>query len=1191
MTSAGLGLGLGLGLLGAVCGHSATVTLVPSGANWKYNDTGADLLTAWRQADYNDTSWASGPAQLGYGDGDEATVLRSSPVASCYYFRHTFAVTNAAIYTSLSLEVLRDDGCVVYLNGQEVARFGMPAGAVTFDTWASSATEYAWDPPRSIANLLVTGENVIAVEVHQGNSTSTDISLDLRLTATSEISVRLDSPGANATGVMVPAVLQATATDPQDDPLAVSFYGRTAPPARPKFTLIGLPDTQNYTAQVNGGTPAILARQTEWIRNNRDALNIVYVAQFGDVSNNGDSDTDQSEWLNASSALYTLEATLPQFPQGIPYGVAVGNHDQIVPTGDTDPTTFYNQFFGVAHFQPMTTYYGGHYGTRNNNQYHLFSASGLDFIVIYFEYDATPDAAVLEWADGLLKTHFNRRAIVVTHYLLETTAAWGVQGQAIYNALKANPNLFLMLCGHNHGEARRTDVYSDNTVHTLLADYQSYTAGGNGYLRILEFDPDQNQIRVQTYSPWVELYETDSASQFTLDYPMISGPAFTLVQQNTPVASGTPTAASWTDLQPGTAYEWYVTATDGTEMRTSEVRRFTTSANAAPQVALTAPADGALSESGTVALTATASDADGSVVKVAFYEGINMIGEVATEPYACSATFEPGFYTLIAVAYDNLGAQAQSAPVHITVGGAPAAPTNLVATAQSSTAVLLTWADASVNESGFEIYQSTAGSAYTKIGTTAPNVTSVQVTGLQPSTTYTFKVRAVNAAGGADSPEAPVTTPAPPPVPAAPTQFTAAPWSATEILLQWTDNSTDETGFLIERSPDGATWATLATAPAHTGTTAQALDGGLTSGTEYYYRVSACNAVGCSAPTAPGAAAPFIDAYAGSEQLVTGTQTGTRADTLSDNAVYEQLTEKLTGGKPATRYSALEHKWTFTVTPGRSVLLVIQAYQSTSSDGDQFQLAWSTDDVTYQDLLLIDETADSGTYQTATLPATLQGTVYVRVQDTDHTVGKVSLDSLFIDHLFIRTDVSPTMSPPPAPVLKQALAANQSVTLTWEASVGATTYTVWRRVSGLPTWVDVATDLTGLTYTDSGLANGTSYDYVVTAVNTYGESAASSILSATPQAPTITEPPTGLTATGARRKINLTWTQSTTAGVTQNVIYRSGNSGGFTLLATVSATTSYVDAVASGSTWSYYVTAISDSGESAASNVASATAK
>jgi hypothetical protein len=201
-------------------------------------------------------------------------------------------------------------------------------------------------------------------------------------------------------------------------------------------------------------------------------------------------------------------------PDGIPYGVLRGNHDQ-------DSTyNYYNQYFGIGRFTGRS-YYGGSFdGINNNNNYTLFSASGMDFIVINLEYN--PSTAVLNWADALLGTYSNRRAIVVSHYIINigTPGTFSSTGQAIYNTLKDHPNLFLMLCGHMHGEGRRVDAYNGNTVNTLLADYQSYPSGGNGFLRILRFSPSKNEIAVETYSPWLDQYETDSESQFVLDYDM-----------------------------------------------------------------------------------------------------------------------------------------------------------------------------------------------------------------------------------------------------------------------------------------------------------------------------------------------------------------------------------------------------------------------------------------------------------------------------------------------------------------------------------------------------------------------------------------------------------------------------------------------------------------------------------------------
>ena len=180
----GFGFGLGGGTVGEVA-------LIEAGATWKYLDDGSNQGTVWRQPVFNDASWAAGPAQLGYGDGDEVTVVSYGGDAGnkhiTTYFRHTFTVADPWQIGQLSLGLVRDDGAVVYLNGQEVARSNMPTTAIDYQTGAASTVgggeedtfhEYTVDP----AGLLVEGENTLAVEVHQTSPTSSDMSFDLELT-------------------------------------------------------------------------------------------------------------------------------------------------------------------------------------------------------------------------------------------------------------------------------------------------------------------------------------------------------------------------------------------------------------------------------------------------------------------------------------------------------------------------------------------------------------------------------------------------------------------------------------------------------------------------------------------------------------------------------------------------------------------------------------------------------------------------------------------------------------------------------------------------------------------------------------------------------------------------------------------------------------------------------------------------
>ena len=301
--------------------------------------------------------------------------------------------------------------------------------------------------------------------------------------------------------------------------LSVSY-----PLAQKNFTIISLPDTQYYTDIRYGGTPAHFTAQTQWIADNKDSLNIVFVAHLGDVVQKGN--TKEIPWLYADYSMSIIEDSLiTNLEDGIPYGIAVGNHDQGVgvgSVGEPGETELYNQYFGENRFLGRS-YYGGHYGTKNDQHYVLFSASGYDFIAIFFEYNTDPDEPVLVWADSLLNTYSTRRAIIVSHYIIDAgiQGNWGTQGQAIYERLNDNPNMFLMLCGHKSAEGIRQDsTINGNIVYTLLSDYQYYPNGGNGFLRIMEFSPINNTIQVKTYSPTLNQYETKGSSQFTLIYDM-----------------------------------------------------------------------------------------------------------------------------------------------------------------------------------------------------------------------------------------------------------------------------------------------------------------------------------------------------------------------------------------------------------------------------------------------------------------------------------------------------------------------------------------------------------------------------------------------------------------------------------------------------------------------------------------------
>lgn len=175
----------GLGLFRA--SGPPPVTYVDSGAVWRYSATGASPGTGWAAPGFDDSAWPSGRSQLGFGDGDEITVVPFGPdPANKYvttYFRITFDVASIPA-AGVSLSLNADDGAVVYLNGVEVARDNIGTGVVTYGTFAAERSpENVYTTFPIAPSSLVVGVNTLAVEVHQSWAGSSDLSMDLRLAA------------------------------------------------------------------------------------------------------------------------------------------------------------------------------------------------------------------------------------------------------------------------------------------------------------------------------------------------------------------------------------------------------------------------------------------------------------------------------------------------------------------------------------------------------------------------------------------------------------------------------------------------------------------------------------------------------------------------------------------------------------------------------------------------------------------------------------------------------------------------------------------------------------------------------------------------------------------------------------------------------------------------------------------------
>jgi hypothetical protein len=290
-----------------------------------------------------------------------------------------------------------------------------------------------------------------------------------------------------------------------------------------EFTIVALPDTQIYAKSY----PAIFASQTKWIADHKTDMNIQLVVGLGDIVDAGGNTT---QWGNADAAYRTLDGV-------VPYMAAIGNHDYDAnnPAGRTGWTKNFNKYFGPSRYSGKS-YYGGNYPAGSNeNFYGVVTLGGKPYLIVVLE--CFPRDVALDWAAGVIKANSDKDVIIVTHAFTyadnmrmskcdsNSSYSFGVgsdnDGEDVWTKLGSKyANVVMVLSGHvvqGDGTGRRVDYgVNGNLVNEILADYQSWTNGGNGYLRVMTFQPALNQVVVKTYSPWLNQWLTDSHHQFTV---------------------------------------------------------------------------------------------------------------------------------------------------------------------------------------------------------------------------------------------------------------------------------------------------------------------------------------------------------------------------------------------------------------------------------------------------------------------------------------------------------------------------------------------------------------------------------------------------------------------------------------------------------------------------------------------------
>ena len=292
-----------------------------------------------------------------------------------------------------------------------------------------------------------------------------------------------------------------------------------------------LPDTQSYTKDF----PYIFQSQTAWITNNADSIS--FAIHVGDITNANNA----SQWTTAVAAMSMMDNT-------VPYTFCPGNHD-IGTNGssDTRNTTMLNTYMPYSKYSQMKEFGGVYEAGKMDNSWHTFSTpDGHRFLIMSLEF--APRNGVLEWAGSIIGAHPSHNVIINTHAYLYSdnkriSAAYSHQwtpssydlfvdssgdandGEEIWTKLvKLYPNIFMVVCGHvlNDGTGLLvSDGDNGNKVYQMLANYQTGVIGtengGNGFLRIIDIDPEQSTMNVRTYSPYLYEFKEEDDQQFSFD--------------------------------------------------------------------------------------------------------------------------------------------------------------------------------------------------------------------------------------------------------------------------------------------------------------------------------------------------------------------------------------------------------------------------------------------------------------------------------------------------------------------------------------------------------------------------------------------------------------------------------------------------------------------------------------------------
>lgn len=381
------------------------------------------------------------------------------------------------------------------------------------------------------------------------NQAQASASFRIKINVAPNLAVLNSPENSSTTGTMYSALLSFNVTDNNDDLMNISIYG--SQPAQ-NITMVLIGDTQ-LTSQ---DYPTRLQNMTDWIINNKDKKNIIWVSFLGDLV---ETCSNMTQWDRINATIKRLEDA------NISYSLPFGNHDTPCP-GTIE------SYFPLSRVR--NSYLISNYTNSSYYNYYIKQSGGVDFLIYSLSYDYEL-GNVLSWVNQSMITYPSKKSIVFSHKAILDTGGLTDEGIDLWNkALRSSNTTFFTANGHEHASARRNATLPlGREVRGMLLD----GVGSSAEVTAMTYDPSTKRIYVETINTRTLVVNTAENKTYSYSYDLQESNTFMKIGEFFNVANGTTLSFNWTQLAPNTTYQWYVNSTDiEGAVNSSPIWRFTT---------------------------------------------------------------------------------------------------------------------------------------------------------------------------------------------------------------------------------------------------------------------------------------------------------------------------------------------------------------------------------------------------------------------------------------------------------------------------------------------------------------------------------------------------------------------------------------------------------------------------------------